>query len=152
MLYDELDEKVSQLRTPGDHNIESSVTCVVTRFGLRNPLFLLFTYLDYRRVAKKAVHVPGHLRSAFLIENRLTCYSLSIWSDPKSITVFGGAVGIHVTAARRLFGRISFTPGRGPEIWSTKWTLRSISNNLNWSDFDLRGVVAQSAVETDERS
>ena len=136
------DVTIHHLDSPGDHDIESSVTCVITRFVLRSPFYLLLTYLDYRRVARKASHVPGHLRSAFLVENLTTCYSLSIWRDSMSIPIFGGVVNLHVEAARRVFSRVLFAPDRGPEIWSTKWHLRSISNNLNWSDFDLRAIIA----------
>ncbi|MGH2559555.1 MAG: hypothetical protein ACRDJH_10855, partial [Thermomicrobiales bacterium] len=47
----------------------------------------------------------------------------------------------HVEAARRAFGRMVFRKGRGPELWSTKWRLASVSNNLNWADFDLRRLI-----------
>jgi hypothetical protein len=46
-----------------------------------------------------------------------------------------------VEAARDLFGRLAFNAHLGPELWSTKWRLVAVSNNLNWADFDLQEVV-----------
>jgi|GEM_PF-2665009 len=132
-----------QLDEAGDHPVQVPILCVITRFGLRSARYLLPTYLDYRRVLKqvKATETRGLLRSAFLIENSRTCYSLSIWSNWSAIPLFGSNVPYHVAAARRVFGRVSFHKDRGPEIWSTKWRLVSMSNNLNWEDFDLRILV-----------
>lgn len=127
----------------GDHPVQVPILCIITRFGLRSARYLLPTYLDYRRVLKqvKATETRGLLRSAFLIENPRTCYSLSIWSNWDAIPLFGSNVPYHVAAARRVFGRVSFHKERGPEIWSTKWRLVSVSNNLNWEDFDLRILI-----------
>lgn len=129
------------LREPGDHPVDAPILCVLTRFGLRSPIFLLPTYLDYRRTLKKARGTPGLLRAAFLIENPTTCYSLSIWSKWDDIPVFGTNVPIHVDAARRVFGRLLMSNHGGPELWSTKWRLSTVSNNLNWEEFDLRAAV-----------
>jgi hypothetical protein len=98
-------------------------------------------YLNYRRTMKEAKGVFGLLRSAFLVENLTTCYSLSIWSCWDDIPVFGTCVPYHVQAARHSFGYMSMSKLGGPELWSTKWRLASISNNLNWEDFDLRSVI-----------
>ncbi|MGH2558839.1 MAG: hypothetical protein ACRDJH_07225, partial [Thermomicrobiales bacterium] len=70
------------LDEPGDHLVDAPLICVITRFGLRSPIHLLLSYLDYRRVVKEAARgqTPGLLRSAFLIENLTTCYSVSIWA------------------------------------------------------------------------
>ncbi len=130
-----------RLDEPGDHPVDVPILCVITRFGLRSPLFLLPTYLDYRRTMKQAAQTPGLLRSAFLIENLTTCYSLSLWANWNAIPRFGTNVPYHVSAARRVFGRVFFRNGYGPEIWSTKWRLTTVSNNLNWADFDLRGLI-----------
>lgn len=45
----------------GDHWIDSEIICVLTRFGLRNPLYLLPTWLDYRRTLKEAQMILGFL-------------------------------------------------------------------------------------------
>ncbi len=125
----------------GDNPVESTVVCVVTRFGLKSILDLLATYRDYRRVIAQArsSNPSGLLRSAFLIEDRRTCYVLSIWGSYEAIPDFGTATPLHVDAARRLFGRSRPGAKGGPELWSTKWRLTSVSNNLTWDDFDLRG-------------
>lgn len=133
----------SRLEEPGEHPVAAPITCVITRFGLRSARSLLPTYLDYRHVAREAfrTQTPGLLQSAFLIEDPRTWYSLSIWADSGAIPHFGTNVLGHVDAARRIFGRVVFSQGRGPEIWSTKWRLVAVSNNLNWGDFDLRGMI-----------
>lgn len=133
----------SRLEVPGEHPVAAPITCVITRFGLRSACSLLPTYLDYRHVVREAVRrqTPGLLRSAFLIEGPRTWYSLSIWADSGAIPHFGTNVLGHVDAARQVFGRVAFSQNRGPEIWSTKWRLVAVSNNLNWGDFDLRGVI-----------
>ena len=131
------------LEQPGDHPVDAPVVCVVTRFGLRSAHHLLPTYLDYRRVvnAARASNTPGLLRSAFLVENPTTCYSVSIWESRGAIPQFGTNVPVHVEAARRAFGRMRIHSKRGPELWSTKWNLNAVSNNLNWDDFDLRSLL-----------
>jgi hypothetical protein len=136
-------EAGSSLRKGGDNPVDVPVTCVVTRFGLRSAGHLLPTYRDFRKVVEeaRAVDTPGLLRSAFLIENSRTCYSLSVWAGPNDIPAFGGNVPAHVDAARRVIGRLAYDQEHGLELWSTKWRLVSVSNNLNWPDFDLRGIV-----------
>lgn len=133
-------ESLPSLSEPGDHPVDVAITCVITRFGLRRALSLVPSYLDYRRVVEAAWEVPavGLLRSAFLIENPTTWYSLSIWSGSPALSA---QVPVHVEAARRIFGRVSYEPERGPELWSTKWRLISVTNNLNWDDFDLRQLI-----------
>jgi hypothetical protein len=125
---------------PGDNHVDASVLCVITRFRLKRIVSLLVTYLDYRRVLAQArsSKTPGLLRSAFLVENPRTCYMLSVWSSYDAIPRFGTAVPRHVDAARNVFGRCRQGMDGGPEVWSTKWRLASVSNNLSWSDFDLR--------------
>jgi hypothetical protein len=112
---------------------------VVTRFGLRRPWHVLQTYLAYRwlmhRVRRKKP--GGLLKSSFLIENLTTCYSLSIWASEAAIPAFGSSVDEHVSVARGVFGRLRVRKQR-PELWSTKWRLAEVSNNLNWDEFDLR--------------
>lgn len=130
----------TRLTEPGDHPVAVPVTCVITRFGLRSARDLLPTYLDYRRVAREAARTPGLLRAAFLVEGPAACYSLSLWASRDAIPHFGTNVLSHVAAGNRVFGRLATNCGR-PEIWSTKWRLDSVSNNLNWADFDLRGLI-----------
>ena len=138
----------SWLGAPAEQAVDAPIVCVITRFGLRGARHLLPTRLDYRSVVQEARSsaTPGLLRSAFLVEDSRTCYSLSIWESPDAIPRFGADVHSHVRAARRVFGRLAFDPDRGPELWSAKWRLVSVSNNLNWSDFDLRGTIESSGV------
>ncbi len=132
------------ISAPGDNPVTTSVTCVVTRFRLKRPWYLIATYLDYRRVLADARGTPGLLRSAFLIENLHTCFSLSIWESPANIPRFGTNVPSHIPAARRLFGRSKLGGLGAAEVWSTKWNLRTVSNNLQWDGFDLRAHLLRS--------
>jgi hypothetical protein len=128
----------------GERVIDVPIMCAITRFGLRSPRLLISTLRDYQRVLGN-VRDPesfGFLKSAFLIENPTTCYTFSIWS---AFPMFSPNVAGHIEAARRVFGRLSYEPERGPELWSTKWRLVSVTNNLNWDGFDLREVIKQKA-------
>jgi hypothetical protein len=134
-------ELAAALKEPGEHGVDTDVFCVLTRFGLRSPHHLIPTLRDYRRVVHdaRAAQVPGLLRHAFLVESPRSCFSLSIWSERP---YFSADVPRHVEAARRVFGRVRFEPEHGPEVWSTKWRLTSVTNNLRWADdFDLRALL-----------
>ena len=133
---------------PGDHPVDVAITCVLTRFRLRSVLHLLPTYLGYRRVRKAAAATPGLLHTAFLVSDSRTCYSFSIWASPDAIPRFGTNVPQHVEEARRAFGRLAMSGPGGPELWSTKWQLRSVSNNLRWGDFDLRAQVLRAVASS----
>jgi hypothetical protein len=124
----------------GDNLVDAPVVCVITRFGLRGIVSLLSTYRDYRSVVaeERRSKRSGLLRSAFLIESHRTCYVLSVWASYDAIPRFGTDTPSHVGAARAVFGRCRSGTNGGPEMWSTKWGLRSVSNNLSWDDFDLR--------------
>lgn len=133
-----------RLREVGDHRVESPVVCVVTRFRLRGARYLLASYRNYRRVMRelRRSRTAGLLHAAFLIESPTTWYSLSIWSGADAIAHFGTNVPGHVEVANRVFGRLRQGAGQEPEIWSTKWRLQSVSNNLSWEGFDLRSIIA----------
>lgn len=130
------------LLLPGDHDIDSTVVCVLTRFGLRRPWHLLQTYIAYRWLMRRVRRAApgGLLRASFLVENLTTCYSLSLWVDEAAIPYFGTSVEEHVAVAGGVFRRLRFPHGR-PELWSTKWKLYRVSNNLNWDGFDLRQII-----------
>lgn len=118
----------------------STVVCVMTRFQVRNPIQLLLLYRDYRRLIRQMARTRGLLRSTFLVESLRAACTLSIWDRVESIPYFGTSVPLHVQVARRSMGRVAMNGGR-PQIWSTKWKLIYVSNNLNWQGFDLREAV-----------
>lgn len=128
------------LTEPGEHMVDVPIMCAMTRFGLRHAHSMLPSFLDFRHVnrAARESSPPGLLRSAFLVENPTTWYSFSVWNGEPA---FSAHVPAHVEAARKVMRRLSFEPGRGPELWSTKWRLVSVTNNLNWADFDLRQLI-----------
>lgn len=127
----------SRLTDTGDHAVEPTVWCVATRMSFRHPLHLFLTWRQYRRVARDAERVPGLLRSQWLFESPTTCWTLSLWTDREAIARFGTEVPGHVSAVRSCFGRLRMVGGV-PELWSTKWRLAMVSNNLAWSAIDLR--------------
>jgi hypothetical protein len=134
-------DRLGALQQPGIHEVDVPISCVITRFGLRSPRHLLPTYRDYRELTREvSTRRPGGLlRSAFLVEGASSCCTLSVWSGPPR---FSAAVPLHVEIARSVFGRLTVKE-RGPELWSTTWRLASVSNNLNWADFDLRRHIVE---------
>ena len=128
------------LERAGDHAVGSQIVCALTRFRFRDPWGLLVAYIWHRRLRRQARSLPGHLRSAFLIEDFWTGYSLSLWRRASDIGEFNVMVPEHVDVARRAFGWVRVNGGR-PEVWSTKWRLTQVSNNLCWPGLDLRAVI-----------
>jgi hypothetical protein len=140
---------LEDLSEPGHHDVDVGAVCVITRFGLHSPRYLLPTYRDYRRVLRAARESErsGLLQAAFLVESPTTCYSLSIWEHEDCIATFGSRVQAHVDAGRRIFGRLRFDPELGPELWSAKWRLATVSHNLNWREFPFRAFLAAKLAE-----
>ena len=134
---------IDPLALPGDHPVSSTLACSMTRFRVKKPRQTLACYRDYQRVlaATSRSDRLGLLRSVFLLESPTTWWSLSIWTHRDAIGFFGTDVPEHIVAARRAFGRLRFHEGRGPELWSAKWQLASISNNVLWDDWNVRELV-----------
>lgn len=128
----------------GDYEVDSTIVAVLTRFGLRRPWHLLLTYRAYQWLMRRTRRIaPGGLLTAvFLVEDWKTCWSLSLWANESAIPYFGTSVQDHVPVARDVFSRLRFWNNR-PEVWSTKWRLHRVSNNLNWSSCDLGDIAAK---------
>ena len=143
-LVREPNSETKELPFAGDYVVESPIIAVLTRFGLRRPWHLLQTYLAYRWLIRRVRRTApgGLLKAVFLVENSRTCWSLSLWADESAIPHFGTSVTDHVSAARDVFRRVRFN-GDLPEIWSTKWRLSRVSNNLNWEGWDLGHVTVR---------
>lgn len=139
------DDPIAPLLELGQHEVDSPITCVLTRFGFRNPASLIGTYRDYHRVLAEARRsdVSGLLKSAFLFDGMHAALSLSIWSDRHAIPYFGTEVPSHVQAGNRVLSRgAESRSGDAPELWSTKWRLISVSHNAQWGEFDLHRAIA----------
>jgi hypothetical protein len=138
------DEYARLLRLPGEHDIQVPIVCVMSRFGLRKARHLRVVKRDYEHVTDEIGQsgTPGFLYSAFLVESPRIFHTISFWRDRGAIPQFGTRVPRHVHVARRLFDRVAYDEQAGPEVWSTKWQLIAVSNNLNWGDFDLRREIA----------
>ena len=126
----------------GFERVESTVTCVLTRFHVRSVWDLLRFYRTFCRVRRDARGIKGLLHAGFLVEGPRTCYSFSLWSDEGAILEFGTFVQSHVHAARHAFRSTFRKDLQRPEIWSTQWQLSAASNNLNWEGVDLRPLIA----------
>jgi hypothetical protein len=126
----------------GEHPVDVPVICQFTRFGLRSPRHLAQTYADHRRMVRdvQQADVPGLLHSAFLVENPRTCYTVSFWSQPPH---FSALIPRHIEVAGRVFGHVALDSEGKPEVWSTKWRLASVTNNLSWDGFDLRSAIVE---------
>ncbi|PWT88612.1 MAG: hypothetical protein C5B54_10365 [Acidobacteria bacterium] len=123
--------------------VDTNISCLLTRFHLRSSWSLLPFYLAFRRVRKEARKVSGLLQAVFLIENRRTCYTLSLWKDDYSIVHFG-SVRSHIQAANYVFASGSCNGRRGPEIWSAQFRMWAVScHNLNWEGLDLKTHLAE---------
>src|SRR5690349_14297577 len=109
----------SDLRDPGsDYRlIDSDVSCVITRFRLRSPLYLPLCYLFFRRIKREATSGGGLVATLFAVDDWHTFFTISIWSDHVALHRFNTRVRSHIRAANWSFGRVSFRAGR-PEIWS----------------------------------
>jgi hypothetical protein len=113
--------------------VDTTISCVLTRFHLRSSWSLIPFYLAFRRVRREALAIAGLLQASFLIENRRTCYTLSLWKDDYSIVDFG-MVHSHIRAANSVF---SGAYGQRPEIWSAQFRMWAVScHNLNWEGLD----------------
>ncbi|HEX6032988.1 MAG TPA: hypothetical protein VFY83_01095 [Anaerolineales bacterium] len=119
--------------------VDTTISCVLSRFHLRSSWSLIPFYLAFRRVRREAREVAGLLQAAFLIENRRTCYTLSLWKDDYSIVDFG-KVRSHIDAANCVLAGVY---GQRAEIWSAQFRMWAVScHNLNWEGLDLRTHLA----------
>jgi hypothetical protein len=122
--------------------VDTTASCILTRFQLRSCLSLLPFYLAFREVRREARKVHGLLQAVFLIENLRTCYTLSLWRDDIAITEFG-AVRSHVVAAGSAFRSTYRSDLNRAEIWSAQFRLWAVScHNLNWEGLELENVLA----------
>jgi hypothetical protein len=124
--------------------VESTISCVLTRFKLRSRWSLIPFYFGFRQVVKEARQIGGLLQAAFLIENLRTCYTFSLWQDEPAIIDFGTRVRSHVAVANSSFARTQWNNIGRPGVWSAQFRLFALSaHNLNWEGMDLRTQFAE---------
>ena len=130
--------------------VQTTTSCVLTRFRLRSALSLFRLYRAYRRVKQESQGLSGLVVSAFLIEDLRTCYTLSIWRDANAILLFNSKVRAHVDAANRSFHEVE-VDASGPQMWSAQFQLCAVSpHNLRWDGIDT--VAEPVDVEVDLRA
>lgn len=121
--------------------VDTTVSCVLTRFRLRSAWSLVPFYIAFRRIRRESQKIAGLLQSLFLIEDLRTCYTLSIWKNDCAIVDFG-RVRSHIEAANSAFGPTYRRDLERPEIWSAQFRLWAVSShNMNWEGFDLQPVL-----------
>lgn len=125
----------------------SPISCVITRFHLRSPFWMLVLYLHFRRVRHQARNIGGLLKTVFLVQGLRTCYTVSMWRDERSLLDFGTHVHAHVEAARSAFGASWNRNRNRPEIWSAQFRLWAVGANVNWDDLDLQAELSRSTFE-----
>ena len=126
----------------GYGKVDSDVMCVVTRFEVRSVWSLVRFYWLFRQVRAQSRGVPGLLASLFLIENRSTCYTLSLWRNEGAILRFNTEVDAHVHAANACFRDLAVS-NRRPRLWSAQFRLFAVSStNLRWEGVDVLDRVA----------
>jgi hypothetical protein len=131
--------------------MNTTVSCVITRFRLRSAWSLIPFYLAFRRVRRGSKEIEGLLQAVFLIEDLRTCYTMSLWKDDCAIVDFG-RVGAHITAANSAFAPTYRQDLKRAEIWSAQFRLWAVSShNLNWDGFDLKTVLTADQWEMRER-
>jgi hypothetical protein len=112
--------------------VTSDHSCIITRFQLNSPIHLARFYLAFRRIRRDAERISGFLRSAFLVENIHTCYTLSFWENERAILEFS-SVHSHIRAANSSFRATYRRDLNRHEIWSAQFRLWAISaHNRNW--------------------
>jgi hypothetical protein len=122
--------------------VDTTVSCVMTRFRLRSIWSLIPFYLAFRRVRRASIRVDGLLKAVFLIENLHTCYTMSLWKNDCAIVEFG-SVHAHVAAANSAFKPTWRSDLKRAEIWSAQFRLWAVSaHNLNWQGLNLETVLA----------
>lgn len=126
----------------GFARMDTTVSCVMTRFQLRSAWSLIPFYLAFRRVRRSSRSVSGLLKAVFLIEDWRTCYTLSIWRNDCAIVEFG-SIYAHVAAANSAFGPTWRKDLQRAEIWSAQFRLWAVSaHNLAWEGLDLQTELA----------
>ena len=132
-----MSEVTRQVKGTAFECVQTSITCVLTRFKVRSPWALWGLYCSFRKVRAAAQSVSGLLASAFFFENSRTCYTFSLWQNDSAILEFNTRVMEHVSAANGSFKSLYWSSS-GPELWSAQFRLIALSRyNHRWQGLDL---------------
>lgn len=124
--------------------VDTTISCVLTRFRVRSMWSLFRFYRSYLNVRAETRRVSGLMASMFLVEDLHTCYTLSLWRDPGAILEFNSTVHAHIYAANGCFHQLRIDPG-GPQIWSAQFRLSAVSpHNLRWDGVDVSSGLKRS--------
>lgn len=116
--------------------VTTEVSCVITRFGLRSMWSLSRFYNWFVQIRAESRAVSGLLASIFLVENRRTCYTISVWRDAQAILEFNSTGRAHIHAANHCFQWLKVDES-GPQLWSGQFRLSAVSpHNLRWEGVD----------------
>jgi hypothetical protein len=131
-----MDRADQHVRGTGYAVVDSDVSCVMTRFSVRSIWSLIRLDRSFRRVRREARSLRGLITTLFVVENRDTCYTISIWRNTDAILEFNAKVRSHIAAANWGFRELRFDSGK-PRLWSAQFKLEAVSpHNLRWKEFD----------------
>jgi hypothetical protein len=127
----------------GFARVDSTISCVLSRFRLNSPLSVVPFYFAFRRVRQASREIDGLLEAVFLFEDLRTCYTLSFWKDDWSIVEFG-RVRAHIDAANSAFSATYKKDAKRSEIWSAQFRLWAVScHNLDWKSLDMKAALGE---------
>ena len=124
----------------GYSQVDSDVTCVLTRFEVRSLWALLRFYVLFRRVKNTIRGLDGLIAALFIVENARTCYTLSVWRDVGAILKFNTEPA-HIAVANYSFRELRSTKGK-VHLWSGQFRLAGASpHNFVWPGIDFKSFV-----------
>lgn len=127
----------------GFARVDTTVSCVLSRFHLNSPLSIIPFYFAFRRVRRAARDIGGLMEAVFLLEGARTCYTLSLWKDDWSIVEFG-RVRAHIDAANSVFSATYRKDLKRSEIWSAQFRMWAVSShNLDWKGLDMKAALGE---------
>ena len=127
----------------GYDKVETSVSCLLTRFKVRSTFDLIRFYLLFRRIRTASEHITGLITTVFFVENLRTCYTFSIWKDKDAILEFNTKVIDHITSANWSIPRLHRSASR-PLLWSAQFRLSAVSpTNLHWEGVDIEQLIVR---------
>lgn len=140
-LYQKIrDRSVQVSQGTGYVQVDTTMVCVITRFGFRTVFGLLWAAYAFRRVKRDAMDSPGLLCTQLWMESWRTCTVFSLWENPIDIGFFN-CRSRHIRVANAAL-RLLQPLRPGVHMWSAEFNLRAVSPpNLNWEGVDIEPYI-----------
>lgn len=125
----------------GFARVDSTISCVLSRFHLTSFWSLFRFYLAFREIRRNSRNIEGLLHSVFLLEDPRTFYTLSFWRYDWAIAEFG-SVRSHIGAANAALAATYDKHLQRSVIWSAQFRLWGVSrHNYIWDKLDLPSIL-----------